>query len=231
MGPGCVPGRGRVESEGFGPRVWDLRRPGAGVVTGPAGGRLVFAPGLGGRRGPGGGSRKERSRPTPCSPARPAVTLGSSRLRPAGGRSSLSCSAGRGSLSPGAERRLEMPQPAGCAGEPLFGLELSSRNFPASRPAGEAAAAALPTLPAPRPGIWRRHLPLLPGAQAAAPAPRLPRPRRGRKSFLWLAPPASRRFHYLGSADASSRWRDVSASRIDVWWRVCQLSLENRRKC
>lgn len=76
-----------------------------------------------------------------------------------------------------------MPQPAGCAGERLFGLELSSRNFPASRPAGEAAAAALPSLPAPRAGIWRRHLPLLPGAQASAPAPRLPRPRRREKKL------------------------------------------------
>lgn len=40
-----------------------LRRPGAGVVTGPAGRRRVFAPGLGGRRDRDQGITRRIARP------------------------------------------------------------------------------------------------------------------------------------------------------------------------
>lgn len=91
-------------------------------------------------------------------------------------------------------------------------LELLSRNFPAPRRAGEAAAAASPrpTLRALPAGVWRRHLPRLLGAQAASPAPRWPRRREksalGRAAFcLWALSSAGGRLWSPGGIRQSPK--------------------------
>ena len=51
----------------------------------------------------------------------------------------------------------------------------------------------------------------------------------GRKAFSGVAPPAFRQcFHYLRPP---VNGRDVSVSKIDIFWRVCQVYLETRRGC
>lgn len=232
VGPGCVPGRGRVW-------VGWVRAAGVGSA----------APGRRGRDGPGRRAQSVLARtwrearpgwglPTGAESldalfVRPPVTLGSSRRGRAGGRSCraelpLPFPGPRGSLSLGAEEA----GGAAVQGSGFSAPELSSRNFPAPRPVGEAAAVALPTLPAPRAGIWRRNLPLLAGARAGAPAPRLLWPRKREKRLplagaaclsALLLPTVGRRRQLMG--------RDVSASKIDLFWRVCQLFVENRRRC
>lgn len=170
-GPGCCSGRGRVEPEGCGPRLRTLRRPGAGVVTGPAGRRRVFAPGLGGRRDRDQGITRRIARP----PADDPLVL---PAESAGGPPPLypgSLGPGRGgSLSPGLRGGWRCRSPWAAPGSGFAALELPSRNFPAPQPAGEAAAAAaaaaLPSLAAPRAGVWRPNLPLLLRAQSGRPS-------------------------------------------------------------
>lgn len=166
---GTRSGRGRVEPEGCGPRLRTLRRPGAGVVTGPAGRRRVFAPGLGGRRGRDQGITRRIARP----PADDPLVL---PAESAGGPPPLypgSLGPGRGgSLSPGLRGGWRCRSPWAAPGSGFAALELPSRNFPAPQPAGEAAAAAaaLPSLAAPRAGVWRPNLPLLLRAQSGRPS-------------------------------------------------------------
>lgn len=117
-GPGCCSGRGRVEPEGCGPRLRTLRRPGAGVVTGPAGRRRVFAPGLGGRRGRDQGITRRIARPPADDPlVLPAESAGG----PPPPLPRITGARARRVPFPRVERRLEVPQPVGRAGERLCG--------------------------------------------------------------------------------------------------------------
>lgn len=99
-------GEGRVEPARCGPRLRALRRPGAGVVTGPAGGRRVFAPRLGGRRGPGRGLTRRIARPPADDPlVLPAESAGG----PPPPLSRIAGARARRVPFPRVERRLEVP--------------------------------------------------------------------------------------------------------------------------
>lgn len=162
VGPGCVPGRGRVW-------VGGARAAGVGSA----------APGRRGRDGPGRRAQSVLARtwrearpgwglPTGAESldalfVRPPLTLRSSRRGRAGGRSSLSPSPGRTGLSPPGLRRLEVPPPAGRAGERFFGpgvIFTQLSGAPArgrsggGSPANSASSASwdLAPTPAPAPG-------------------------------------------------------------------------------
>lgn len=139
----------------------------------------------------------------------PLVTLASSRPGGVGYGTPIPQPLGPGrseSFSVGVLRRAwRCRNPRAAGGSGFTALELSSRNFLAPRPAWEAVAA---TRPAPRAGgLAPIPAPAVESSRAAA-AVAL---EEGEKVFLGLAPPASRRFHYLRSAGASGPWeRGVS---------------------